>query len=309
MHLVTLAVEPLIGEVVAPALATLLAVAGFVVLQCCKPRVRGTTLVAAWYWSVLSWASISTVEVIAAVQGNPPADSGLVSLRFVAIMSAFCPTMAVLGAKRPQDTAWQFIVFSLWAILSLPGAEWLLFGGPQEIHTARFWFLVALIGVGALNGLATRFWPSSLLFCLGQIALLIPYLSPGQTLFHARLEPGVGQTLMLCSWILMAAGVPRAARAAMPLDRVWLDFRDAFGAVWGLRVVERMNASAAMYDWPVMLTWRGFCDRHTGAVAESVPAAVEESLRTLLRRFVTPAWIDARLAAPTSTPVEPAAKV
>jgi hypothetical protein len=78
---------------------------------------------------------------------------------------------------------------------------------------------------------------------------------------------------------------------------VWRDFRDSFGTVWGLRVMERMNASAKMYDWPVALEWSGFTNRDSSQGDVHPPAAVEDSLRTLLRRFVSPGWIDKRLAA------------
>ena len=53
------------------------------------------------------------------------------------------------GGQGTTDRAWQFIVLSLWIILSLPSFEWLLFGGPQEIHPARCWFLAILMVVGA----------------------------------------------------------------------------------------------------------------------------------------------------------------
>lgn len=99
---------------------------------------------------------------------------------------------------------------------------------------------------------------------------------------------------MIASWTLMAVGLPRGAAARSPLDRVWLDFRDAFGVAWGLRVAERLNASAAMYSWPVTLTWQGFRGRQEGT-SDIPPAAVEEGLRGLLRRFVSPEWIDSRL--------------
>ena len=42
-------------------------------------------------------------------------------LDFAAAMIVFCPAMALLGAKRPQDKPWQLIVLSLWGILALPG--------------------------------------------------------------------------------------------------------------------------------------------------------------------------------------------
>src|SRR6185295_15343995 len=93
---------------------------------------RGTTLVAPWAWSALATLTVAGSEVAAGLAGDLA--SWIVPLRFMAAMSAFCPIMAVLGAKRPQDRAWQFIVLSLWAVLCLPAAGWWLFGaaGPQE---------------------------------------------------------------------------------------------------------------------------------------------------------------------------------
>ncbi len=72
--------------------------------------------------------------------GGKPDPSWAAPARYIAAMSTFSPIMALLGAKRPQDRGWQFIVATLWAILSLPACEWLLFGGVAEIHPARFWF-------------------------------------------------------------------------------------------------------------------------------------------------------------------------
>ena len=203
--------------------------------------------------------------------------------------------MALLGAKRPQDRGWQFIVLSLWLVLALPSFEWLLFGRIHEIHPARFWFLVILVGIGTLNGMATRFWPSSLLYCLGQMVLIAPYLPANSAMLFDSAGPLLALCLMTAAWALLAAGWPRAVGNVTRLDRVWLDFRDAYGAVWSLRVAERMNASAASYKWPVTLGWRGFHRRDTHLQSEEVPAAVEESLRGLLWRFVSPEWIDARL--------------
>ncbi len=111
----------------------------------------------------------------------------------------------------------------------------------------------------------------------------------------------MGLGLMVADWGLLAAELPPARRDVSPLDRVWLDFRDLYGAAWGLRVMERMNASAAMYGWPVQLTWSGFIPRDAAAADEEVPPIVADSMRTLLRRFVSPEWIDARLGAGVGT--------
>ena len=272
-----------------------LASAGLFALAWRKSSLGGTTLLAPWNWSLVSLLAIATSEVLVGLGGSLSRSEWPVPLRFAAAMTTFCPMMAVLGAKRPQDRGWQFIVLSLWAILSLPSFKWLLFGGVQEIHSARFWFLVALTLVGAANGITTRFWPSSLLVCAGQMALVAPYLPATQCLLPGAQAPLSGLLAIVVAGGLLASGLPRGAPAAKPLDRVWLDFRDAFGAVWALRVAERINASAAMHGWPVVLGWRGFRDRENGGPAEAVPEIAADNLRTLLRRFVSPAWIDARL--------------
>lgn len=256
-------------------------------------RIAETTLVAPAIWAVISFGSLVAVEIAIALAAEP-LPSWAPAMRYAAAMSTFGPIVALLGAKRPQDRGWQWIVTSLWVILCQPAGEWLLFGGVAEIHPARFWFLVILMMVGATNGLGTRHWASSLLYGSGQLALLLPYFSADAPLTgsHAALC-GLGGILL--SWVLMSAKNLPDRQPRMPLDRAWLDFRDAFGVVWALRILERMNASAKMYDWPITMTWQGFCPRES-ITHDEVPSLVEESFRTLLRRFVSPQWIDDRVA-------------
>jgi hypothetical protein len=284
---------------VASAVVVLLA-SGLAALVLRRSQLAGTTLVAVWVWSTASLLTIGLVELSIAVASAQTLHSWVMPLRLAAATSSFCPTMALLGAKRPQDRGWQFIVVALWGILSLPSLHWLLFGGVREIHPAQLGFFAILVGVGLINGAGTRFWPANVLYGAGQGALLAPFFWVTSPWFVGALGPLVGLALIVASWWLLTAHLRRARPAAVPLDRVWIDFRDAFGAVWGLRVMERINASATMYGWPVGLTWNGFAPR--GDVADDapdvieVPPAVEESLRTLLRRFVSPEWIDRRLA-------------
>jgi hypothetical protein len=275
------------------AVLALFAIALALIFQWRRHRIAGTTLVAPSIWALISYASLVAAEVAIALAGEPP-PQWAPALRYAAAMSTFCPIVALLGAKRPQDRGWQWIVLSLWAILCQPAAEWLLFGGVAEVHPARFWFLVILMTVGATNGLGTRHWPSSLLYGGGQLALLLPYVSADAPLAGGQAALW-GLSGILLSWILIGASRLPGRKPRMPLDRAWLDFRDAFGVVWALRILERMNASAKMYDWPLTLSWQGFCPRES-AQYDEVPAAVEESFRTLLRRFVSPEWIDTRVS-------------
>jgi hypothetical protein len=267
-----------------------LALAGLWMLR--WPKIRGTTLIAPWVWASISLVTLSAVELAIALLGEPlPAWAP--AARYAADMSTFTPIMALLGAKRPQDRGWQWIVLTLWAILCQPAAEWLLFGGVAEIHPARFWFQMILIVVGATNGIGTRNWPASALFCGGQVLLLLPYHSADPPL-AAGSAAFWGLAGIFLSLVSLTATGSAQRNPSGSLDRVWLDFRDEFGVVWALRILERINASARMYDWPVQLTWQGLRGREF-APAE-IPPLVEESFRTLLRRFVSAEWIDERLA-------------
>ncbi len=277
--------------------SVLLAVFGLFVLAWQRRRLQGTTLIAPWSWAVICLSALGATETLSGLTITPTPESWIVPLRFVSAMSTFCPSMALFGAKRPQDRAWQFIVLSLWAILSLPSCEWLLFGGMQEIHPARFWFLVVLMSVGAFNSLATRFWAAGLLYCGGQVALLTPFLPATHDWLPGSQGPLLGLVLIVVAWSLRAMGLPGPRLAKHPLDRAWLDFRDSYGVVWGLRIAERINASAASYGWPSTLAWSGFVAKDGQCMTEVSPV-VEEGFRNLLRRFVSPAWVDARMGEP-----------
>ena len=268
-----------------------------------RRHLRGTTLLAPAIWAAGSLLAIGGTELGLLSTSGGAASDWAEPLRFAAAMSLFCPTMAVLGAKRPQDKAWQFIVVSLWIVLALPSGEWLLQSGGEafEIHPARSWFLAILIAIGTVNVLATRFWPSGLLLFVGQLVLLGGYLPLVPRQLPEAIATLVGLGLCIIALALVIVGWPARAAVTLPLDRVWLDFRDMFGAVWGLRIVERLNASARVGGWDVQLRWNGFCKpsgEPVGQLAPDQAAQIEDASRTLLRRFVSPEWIAARLDHP-----------
>ena len=270
---------------------------GLLVLVWRRRQLWGTTLLAPWAWSVVSLLTVGTAELLIGLDGSLSPNGWSAPLRFIAATSTFCPIVALLGAKRPQNSAWQFIVLSLWVILGLPGFEGLLFGEVYEIHPARCWFLAILVGIGLLNGIATRYWPSSVLFGAGQLALIAPYFPPTPPLFSAAAAPLWGLGFLTASWGLLALDLPRPKRSETPWDRAWLDFRDAYGAVWSLRIAERINATAVACQSPVVLGWRGFRGRDASSVIAELPQPAADTLRALLPRFVSCQWIDARLGA------------
>jgi hypothetical protein len=283
------------------ALAPLaIAAVGFAALARGFGAVGGTTLRAPWWWAAGSLAAIAGSEAAVAILGVDQT-AGAAQLRLAASTTTFLPLVALLGAKRPQDRAWQFILLAFWVMLALPaGQAWLLRpDSPPAMHGLWTGFMLLLAVIGCTNYLPTRFWPAAVLAAAGQIVLHWRYLPLiGVTQSEDLSLWGLG---LLTAALIVATAIGRQGRTrGDPLDRIWIDFRDQYGVVWGLRVAERVNASAKMHGWDVALGWHGFATNGGGSV-EVIPAdvraGIEAVLRTVLRRFVSAEWIDRRLAA------------
>jgi hypothetical protein len=292
------------GEVVyadlAPGLLAWVAIsalAGLAALVRIRPRLRGTTLVAAWWWSCGSLFCLCAVECWLAFQATTAWHS---HLRYAATVTTFWPLIALLGARRPQDRAWQLIVISLWVIVLLPAGEAILYTpeAPFELTGAWQVFVLGLALVGLANALPTRRWRSAVALFVGQMLLLAPNLSWEQALLAgSKFEPtAVGMGLVVAALVLDALLRPRR-RPAHALDRVWLDYRDAFGLLWSLRVAERFNAASRQLHWGIRLRWRGL-DVEEGSNCVEIPpatlAAARQNLEMLLRRFVSSEWFSTR---------------
>ncbi len=288
------------GAIGAAAEAAALA-CGLAVLAAARRATSRTTLVGPWSWAVAAVAAWSGAELAASLRVFELSVIG--PLRLAAMTVSFCPVVALLGAKRPQHVAWNFVVLSLWAITALPAAENLFLHRGREVAMgdARGCFLWLLILLGPINFVPTRYWLPSLLLAGGQVVALSPYLP----LVRCELvpEPGVVGLLLATASLVIARLVSRkSARGASAYDRLWLDFRDAFGLLWALRVQERLNALARQENWGVELTWAGFRISNNSEPLAEIPQAIEPGLRTslegLLRRFVSNEWIEERLRRP-----------
>jgi len=283
----------------AMAVSAALAV-GLAVLLSRRTAIGQTTLVGAWWWTLaalVAWSALELAAVFRLAQG-----SMLTPLRLAAVTLSFCPVVAVLGAKRPQHVAWNLVVLSLWAIVALPAAENLLLHRGREVAMgdARGCFLWLLILLSPINFVPTRFWLPVLLVAGGQIIGLSPYLPLiGRELVAASgaVALVVMTVALMFAWFIAS----RPTRGATAYDRLWLDFRDSFGLLWGLRVQERINAVARHEHWGLELTWRGFRTSDNGNSLDKMPDTIEPGLRTtlkgLLRRFVSNEWSEERLGA------------
>ena len=288
--------------VLSAGLSAGVAFAGCLLLLAKLSSVRRTTLVYPWLWTMVSLVTVAGVEIMAGLALWPHGSVRLEAYRYIATMSTFCPGIALLGAKRPQDTVWQSVVFSLWVILALPGVQTILLQhSALRIPGIESWFMLILLIVTAANSIPTRFWPSVILVLVSQWLLLGEYLPVG--------TPPSGTAFRLaglCSGLLaiglVAARFPKYRASANELDRLWTDFRNTYGMLWALRVSERINAAATHSGWNVSLTWNGFefaeltVDASSAAPipAAADTAAVSKTFRALLRRFVSKQWIAER---------------
>jgi hypothetical protein len=252
---------------------------------------------AAWAWTLGAVGMIAGVEMIVGLT-RPGSDAPWVApLRFFAAVLSLCPLMALLGAKRPQNGAWQFVVLSLWGVLALPAAEVFFLHRTAEFQVSgvRSWFLLALIVMGLMNHLPTRHTFAALLTCAAQWLLLASQL-PGRPIAQGTFAALGGLALGTLAILMAARRKPDAAPS--PLDRLWRDFRDDYGAFWALRLADRVNAAAQQFDWPVRLHWSGLVGvepSSDGQLSPQVDKSLQFTLQSLLRRFVSDAWIAKRI--------------
>ena len=271
----------------------LLGAAGVTLLFVSRSARRATTLTAPALWTGVSFLLLATYPLLFAFSmwGNLAEP-----VRFLAAASGFCPMMALLGAKRPQDKAWQWIVGSLWGLLALPALETLAFRPGQSLYIAPAWawLMVILLAIEASNHLPTRYWPSALLTLIGQVLLVGPYL-PGEFMLLANWQLPVGLFCLVLAVALVACGLPRRQATLQGIDLVWIDFRDRFGAAWGLRILQRLQETARMCKWDVNATWQGFeTSEGTKPLSPETTAQVEKALGSLLWRFVSKEWMEGR---------------
>ena len=267
-------------------------------------RLRDTTLAAPAVWGVIAAAGVGGVELLVALGLAGDGTLALSLWRYAAAVGTCMPIAAVLGAKRPQDRGWQWVVVALWMVLLVPAAQAALAPAGHRLELFAAWklLLAALMAMGLLNYLPTRHWLAALLATAGQACLVWEYLFDAADVRQA-VRVALGQALLLLALAVAAAGsrrrrTPRSspqplAGAMEPLNYRWLNFRDDWGAFWALRVMQRINQSAELGDWPVRLDWSGFQPLDKGEIAAASPpildqqrlAKIEQTLDAVLRRF------------------------
>lgn len=257
-----------------------------ILLRACR-RLRHTTLQAPCVW-----ATGSLVAVMIDVGGSGAWQALTAEhLHYLAGISTLAPFVALLGAKRPQNRAWQWIVAALLLLLALQSLKAVVMdrGAPPALHLAWRWLLVVLLAAQFANYLPTRLTLAAGLAFAGQAFLLADQLPAATWLPEPRAPWGLG---LLSSGVLVAAILwrgrsrpfvpPASSDDATAMSRAWLAFRDAYGVLWALRIAERVNAECRQHGRPIRVRWRGF---HMPQSNREDYEAAGKLFRAILARF------------------------
>ena len=260
---------------------------------------RGTALRPSVIWAAIAWALAVASQVVAGYEPLSTGRPGSGQLVYLATLALLASGVSVLGARRPGSGAWAILNGLLGLILLVPWLEGVgLAGGRPAIDRLRLempWSLfVGLLGfAGVSNYLPTR---HGLAASLAGVAIGLELLGLTQSGWPPEIRATIW-TLSACVLGLSAWSSDGSKRAIVadndPLGRLWAWHRDAWGAAWGLRMLDRFNRAADAAGWPIRLEWGGpIVD---GQVPELDPTTRLEAARTLkalLRRFADPARVD-----------------
>jgi len=307
---------PLASLTAAGSILSFLVLSGLgVLLLRARRRLAATTLATAWWWMAAVW-SLWSLTAGWLLVGTPSRETAAQLLYWTGIVS-LCPGIAVLGAKRPGSRVWNlFILIPLLLVLGWPAVTVWRLDGPRlfaaEIPVLAGLGLVLVMGTG--NYLGTRYGMAALCYGLAVLAVIAPVtvLFPAQK--RAEEAAATPQGIFLLATVLLGVSGTLAWRAARTppggtrgTTRLWSDFREAFGVVWGKRLQDRLNQEAVRENWGGVVGFAGLeWPEASVATAEDrlqVEKRFEHHLLWLLRRFVDRSWIDERTDLPAEAVV------
>jgi hypothetical protein len=227
-----------------------------------------------------------------AAEGRPSAGR----LTYLSTLAALAGLGSVLNARSPGGRVWAGLMAILVLVFLIPWLEgpWRVrrAGGLTLLHLDAPWtfFYLFLAVVGVTNYWPTRFGAASSWLALG---LFLEYLGLTRDDWsgsrRASLWSCYAWTLAAAGWAAHRAG-RRSPEGRTRLERLWFWFRDLWGVVWALRILERFNRTSELKGWPMRLGWFGIepavgATAGASAVAPEDPPEAEAAFRGLIRRF------------------------
>jgi len=217
---------------------------------------------------------------------------------YLAVLAALAGLISVLNARTPGGGAWAVLMALLIVVFLFPWLEGAgLRRSPNGLGRLRLdnpWtiFYGLLVVAGVTNFLPTRYGPAAA--CLG-LGFGLEFVGLTQTWRSPAARATVWTAV---PWALAAAVAAAELRAGVApgaanrLEAVWFWFRDHWGVVWALRVMERFNRSAEAAGWSVRLAWHGAEAAGGGPAPAVVPEAAVATLKGLIRRFALPERVE-----------------
>ena len=292
-------------DVLVAAILTLAVTVGWFGVIRLTRSVRHTSLTAAAIWAIWFQVTLSITTIASLLKSRVPAGI-LDQLWFLTAVSALCPFVAVLGARRGRLLEWSlFIVLPLIVVLEWPAIAQLTrcwHGQRLELEApALIAFGVVMLMSMGNYAVDPQGMSATMIFWIGSWVMLVLALAPGVAwkFFAGDHFPQALTVIVLqiSIWTHVTEFTERH-RNYTAWDRVWFDYQKFFGTVWTLRLLARVNEVAEREQWPWRLTPNGMQPATRNAPHPGLPTAdprVDHTFRWLLKPFVDLEWIDQRL--------------
>ncbi len=288
------------------AMLTLAVAVGWIGVVRLTRSVRHTSLTVAAAWAI-GFQSILTVTTIATLAKSRVPLGILDQLWYLTAVSALCPFVAVLGARRGRLLEWScFIVLPLIVVLEWPALAQVTrcwHGQRLELETPALIGFAFVLVMALGQFLGTRY-PMSILSWMvawGKVGWSLRS-SAAVLLVDRNADQRIAVFFLLQFWLAVAFETWRRPITTSGWNRVWTDYLNSFGNLWALRLMARVNEVARRDNWPWTLTDTGLTPVDPQNALAGDPMAdprVDQIFRWLLKPFVDPEWIDERLTAST----------
>jgi len=243
---------------------------------------RRTSLIQAAHWAIVAWGAWGVALGTAWSSSLSVVTAG----SYIGLCLTGCAGVAVLGARRPGVSAWNFVVVALLAVDLLPLAKEVLTAKASHLDTLHLMCVAATIVVTVLNYLPTRLAPAALLLAAGCGLVFDALVADSDSVNRRRRILEIGWLAIVCVPWVAYWSMHGPGSAPSEFDRLWLDYRNRFGLVWAQRLREQFNRSAAHAGWAVVLRWQGLRLLPGATLPGSgIQEEIVATLRSLMKRF------------------------